>query len=555
MKKAILPVLIASALALTACGGGGGHRDEPVTTPTTPPIQAAVNARYQIVLKDVATDAPVTDPLTITFSGSAALKAADGTVLNGKTVTTTSGFYAVDAEFSASAKDFTIRVADAGTKGWVGSGSTITGEAAASGDKLVEVKLLNTNKVAEINAAPAPVAMATQTSTVQANGALAQPITLSSPTKAVTTTEGTSETLPTTKLSISAGTIAKSATGQPAAPGPLTVASTVFANSSATSLQAMPGGFTPSLDVPAGNTAVLNGATTTDAALITGGFAEFSVKDSQGNEIRTFDQPITVSIDLRKGTEDANGDPVTAGSEFPVWSFNEATQSWVFEKMGQVSEKSPVDPDFFSVTFDTLHLSWWNLAVIRTTCSAQINVSGRPAADTRSLELEVVGTRGSRFSRNAVTASNSFTLSRAPRGTRATISIKDKGVVIGQVADTQLCSGAITVPVTIAAAATGIVRFETSESCANGSNQRAVPTYAGVQVNTNYTPAYTSTVEANVATTTVTGQPAGSVVARAFNPRTSAWESATVTVPADGTVVVPFRFTASCSTVTGGIGG
>ena len=77
-----------AAMLLSACGGDGGGSTNPSSTPA--PI-AALNsqARYQIVLKNAITGQRITDSLSVAFTGDAELKAADGSSLNGKTITTT----------------------------------------------------------------------------------------------------------------------------------------------------------------------------------------------------------------------------------------------------------------------------------------------------------------------------------------------------------------------------------------------------------------------------------------------------------------------------------
>jgi len=549
MKKLCLHLaLAASVLSLTACGGGGGGF-APIVAPVTPPIQAAVNARYQIVLKDIATDLPITDPLVLAFSGAAPVKAADGSSLNGKSVTTSAGFYGIDVTFNGS-DDATVKVTDADAKGWVATGVTLTGEAGAKGDRVVELKLLNVNKAAAITASAAPVAATTRTTTVAANGATTAPLTVTTPAKTVTTEEGTTEPLPTVQLAMPAGTIGTTASGQPAAAGQLTVASAVFSNANVESLQAFPGGFAPNIDV-AGNAALLNGATAANGAVVTSGFAEFTVLDSAGNQIRNFSRPITISFDLAKGGRDGSGNPIVVGTQIPIWSFNEARQTWVFEKMGTVAEKAPVDPNFFTVNFQTTHLSFWSWFFWRPTCDPTITITGRPAGDARTLVVDVVGTEVSPFWSTGITSGNSVAFTRVPLNATATVTVRDKGFVVGQVKNRAICGG-VTVPVTFRAAATGTVRFETSESCADGTSQRAVPTYVNVIAGSQFTPAYTSVVVGDVAIVNVPGQSTGQARVSAVNPRSGGSESLTVTVPANGTVTAPFNFTMSCSPVTGG---
>lgn len=550
MKKICLYLaMAASAVTLVACGGSSGGGVTSTAAPSAPPVQAAVNARYQIVLKDMVTDAPIQDPLVLSFSGSAPVKAADGTPLNGTSITTSAGFMGVDATFQTGTDDFTVKVADAGAKGWVTTGVTVNGATAAKGDLLVELKMINTTKAGAINAsATLPVTVTVQNTAVAANGATTSATTVATPTKNVATAEGTTEPLPATTVTVPTNTVATTSGGTPAS-GQITIAATSFSNANVESLQAFPGGFAPNLSTT--NSTVLNGATTDTASVTPASFSEFSVKDSAGNQIKNFSQPITISMDLPKSTLDDNGNPVAAGQPYPVWSFNETSQTWVFETMGTIAEKNPVSADFFNLNFQTTHLSFWSAMRVRRTCNSTVTVTGRPAGDTRALDIEIVGTKTARFYSAQVTTGGSVLFVRLPLNSAATVTVRDKGTVVGQVNNAAVCGG-VTVPVSIQPAPTGVVRFETSESCTDGSNQRAVPTYVNIQTGSQLIPSYTSTIETNLASTSISGLPGASVVASALNPRNNQWTSQTVTVTANGTITTPFKFITTCNQVTGG---
>jgi hypothetical protein len=558
MKKLLLPTLLAIAVGLSACGsGGGGGLGGTATTPSTPPVQAAVNARYQIVLEDMVAGKPITDALVLTFSGAAALKAADGSSLNGKSITVTSGFVGLDATFNSTTDDFTVKVDDAGAKGWVSTGVTVNNKAGAAGDKLMELKMINITQSAQINASTQPVTVAANSTGVNGSGATTSATTVSTPsTKTVTSVEGTNQPMPSTTVTIPTNTVAKTANGTPAS-GQVTLAVTSFATSTGDSLQAFPGGFAPNLSTT--NQSVLNGASASDAAVTTGGFAQFTMKDAAGNELKTFSQPVTVSMDLAKGTLDGNGNPVAAGQQFPIWSFNDANQTWTFETMGTIAEKNPVDPNYFSVTFQTSHFSWWAAIAVRQTCNSTISITGRPAGDTRELVVDVVGGNGNRFHALGNTTTSTMDLVKLPKNAIGSITVTDAGKVVGRVTNQPLC-GAPSVAVTLqppTVVPVGNVRVETSESCTDGSNQRALPTFVNVGVinsttGTSVLPGYTNTVETNLDSFLFTSVPAGTVTVSAQNPHNNQWEQKLVTVPANGSVTASFNFTTSCSQVTGG---
>ncbi|MBH2018883.1 MAG: hypothetical protein I8H91_04840 [Burkholderiales bacterium] len=517
-------------------------------------------ARYEIVLKDAITGQRITDSLSITFTGDAALKAADGTSLNGKTITTTDGLVGLGATFSASAKDFSV-LAGNRTLGWLETGTRVVGDTSVTGDRTLELRLVNTNKAASVNASPESVAMRVATVTTTASGALAGPVTLVTAPKTVTNAEGMAETIGSASLALKAGTTGRAADGTVAAAGPLTVSATLFSNASVGALLAFPGGFAAS--VTGAPASLLNGTTASDVAFITGGFAQFSVTDSTGKAIRNFDQPINVSIDLPKTSLDINGNPVLAGSEYPVWSYDDATGKWKFERMGTVSEKSPVDPNNYTVAFSTNHLSAWNLDFATPSCTAQINLTGRPVNDERQLAVEVSGVAGQRFGRIGYMTDSQLSIYRAPVNVKVNVKVRDQGVVVGRASNVLLCTAAnqpnpLTVPMTLLPIAVGtVIRVDTSESCANGSQKRALPTFAWVNVNNagNWRVGYTLPVAgAPVARKDFRTVVAGTSTAYAYNPRNSRYESQSVTVTANNTATAAFNFIMSnCSTgPTGG---
>lgn len=544
---------LAAASLLSACFlDGVGHDDGQLP-------QAAISElknRYQVVLTDAITDEPINDSLAVTFVGDAELKAADGSSLNGKTVTTTTGIVGLGATFTGTARDFSVQVADNSGKGWLATGTRVVGEAAAGdADTLVEIKLINRQRTAAVNASAKPIAMNVQTGSAGSNGALVAPVAANTAPKTVTNQEGQAETIGTARLELAAGTIGRRADGTPAAAGPVTVSSTYFANANEESLSAFPGGFSAPVEVPAGSSAVLNGVPPTEGIFITGGFAQFNVSDSSGQPIRTFDQPVRVGIDLPKSSRDEGGNPITVGSQYPIWSYNESTGKWVFEKLGVVAEKSPADPSNFTVTFETTHLSYWNLDIRGRTCTAQIDLTGRPAGDKRPLEVEIVGLPGLRTSKRGTITDDFLRLNRAPF-TPVSITVRDGDRQVGRVNDARLCSGPVSVPLSLAVTPTNTVQVDTSESCQNGSRQRALPTFAVILrrggprfINFGYT---TSTAGAMVASRQFTSVPAGSYSLYVFNPRAFRYEIKNFNHNANASTKLASNFPVTCPTGAGG---
>ena len=542
-----------AAMLLAACGDGGS-----VNPASTPASIEALNsqARYQIVLKNAITGQRITDSLSVAFTGDAELKAADGSSLNGKNITTTDGLIALGATFNATAKDFSV-LAGNRALGWVETGVRVLGSTTSTGDQVVELLLVNTKNAAAINASTVPVSMAVGTGNASATGALTSSVALATSSKLVTNAEGDPETTGVSTLNLASGTIGTTADGKPAAAGPLNVSVTSYSNASIDSMSAFPGGF--GATVSGAPSSVLNGSAANDGAFITGGFAQFNVTDSNGNAIRNFDKPVSVSIDLPKTSLDADGIQVQAGSDYPVWSYDDVTGAWKFEKTGVVSEKSPVDPNNYTVVFSTNHLSSWNLDFYTPSCRAEINLTGRTAGDQRPLTIEVVGVVGQRFSRTGTMTDSQLKINRTPYKTRVNVKVRDQGVVVGQAFNTLLCAAPnqprpIFVPITLKPVALGSIQVETTESCADGSQKRALPTFAWVNVKNmnNWRSGYTNTVAGTTVARTEFGSVlTGNSTVYAYNPRKMQYEAKSVAVTANNAVTAAFNFDMNCTRPTG----
>jgi hypothetical protein len=524
----------------------------------------------------------ITDPLSVALSGTASLKAADASALNGKTVVTRDGLLFVAADFTGSATDFTVQVADAEGNGWISNGAKVEGKAGLTGDQKVEVRMVNARKAATVNASTAPIAMTSSSGTTTASGALTATVVAQTAPKTAVTDDGKTQEIGVAAVSIPAGTVGKTDSGAPAAAGPLTVTSTYYSNASSESLAALPGGFTADVVVPAANSSVLRGIAPDAGALVTAGFAQFNVTDSQGNAIKKFDRPLSLSIDIPKGTPDADGNPAAVGSQYPVWSYDDATGKWVFETMGAVAEKSPVDPQNYAVNFTTTHLSTWNVAYWSRTCNARINVVGRPAGDTRQLRIAFIGTtidnRGKVGVGGSYTIQDNFLEMQGAPDISATnvwvldVAANDK--VVGFLEGQKFCGGPINVPITLPPAPSGDVTVEAFEACPDGSKQRAV--YLPLQLRYNFKNGNTSwTTAPGYATSPNAANPlsqglfkgiaVGNVDMLAQDPRTKAWvrtndikrngATATASVVNGQTTVFRFRFNLDCKVVTGSSGG
>ncbi|RYY84762.1 MAG: hypothetical protein EOO24_37280, partial [Comamonadaceae bacterium] len=212
-------------LLLAACGflaSCGSDHDPTTQAPTTPPVQQAQDSRYQLLLLDAVSGARITDPLQLAFVSDARLTTTASGNLAGQTVSVSDGIFALNAAFTATAREFTVQVVDKADNGWVATGRRVVGRDGVTGDQLIELKLVNTAASARINASNAPIAMVVQTATADASGALTAPVAQATQPKTVTNAEGQNETIGVAKMEIPTGTRGRTASGQAAAPGPLT---------------------------------------------------------------------------------------------------------------------------------------------------------------------------------------------------------------------------------------------------------------------------------------------------------------------------------------------
>lgn len=552
--RSILWAACLAAGVLAGCGGGGGG-GESATVPQVPALPQSNNLKVQFELVDASTGEPITDSLKVSVEGDATVKALDGTSLNGKQVTTSTGLLAVDASFSATARSFAVLVTDASGKGWVSTGTTVTGEAGANRDQLVTLKLLRPAAAASVNASTAPIAMATTTSTASATGTLPA-VTVQTAPKTAVTEEGTNTTIGTAKIEIPADTRGTAADGSVAAPGPVTITNTYFAPVSQEAGEALPGGTAAEVTVPAASAGVFNVAAA-EAAIAPAGFAQFNVTDSQGKAITTFDKPIALSIDLPKTTTDQNGNLVQAGGSFPVWSFDQASGNWVFEKLGTITEKVPADANNFSVVFQTNHLSSWMVSWLYGTCNQEIELTGKPVGDTQELYISLDGVNPAGWSGFHSTRDTRISATKARKGT-VTFTIRDKyGRQVAYLKNQQMCGGQkIQIPVKVSSEALYKLEVTTTESCADGSAKRALPTSVrvrGAQLMTTVTASSKDVGDGKSAKAVVDGLLVDTqVMFTVLNPRTGQWigTNAFIRTPVNA---ASWNFVIPCVVVTGGM--
>lgn len=129
------------------------------------------------------------------------------------------------------------------------------------------------------------------------------------------------------------------------------------------SLQSFPGGFSAQVEgAPGGAERVF---------FTTGGFSSVSVY-SGNQRARTFDPPIQVSIELDSQVRDHQNNVVAVGSQVPIWSYDDLTGTWAFERNATVVQGANGN---LQVEFAADHLSWWNIDWFGNACATGVRVN------------------------------------------------------------------------------------------------------------------------------------------------------------------------------------
>lgn len=506
--------------------------------------------KYHLLFVDGLSDQLISDVLNVEFNGDAILKDSLGGLLNGKSIQTTDGIVALGAEYPSKNSSFSVQVGNR-SLGWIETGVRIVASSSDVGDREVKVKIFNVNSASQINSATLPVSMATSVGSVDGQGFLMNAVTLSTISKNIENAESLIEPMATTRITFPSQVQGLTSQGVPAA-GNLTMVATMFSNASEDSLQSFPGGFIANVSAPS---VELAGVSDNAGAFITGGFAQFNVTDGLGRSIKKFDKPISVSIDLPKGSKNLDDVELSAGDTYPVWSYDDSLGVWNFEANGEITEKTPFDPNFFQVSFSTQHLSSWNLDHYGSTCDAIINFTGRPAGDVRPLDVVITGLTGQRFSHSLSISDSQLNLVRIVRAAKVRVVVRDAGKIVGSKTNIKLCDASpITVPMSLPIVTTGKVRVEVSEACPDGSDERALSTFVSLSGQARYSPAYArvESIGATVASKTFASVRPGVVTVRVQNPRAttklSRYITKSVQVTANTSLTVPFRFDRVCPT-------
>lgn len=555
------PMVVALGLTvgLTGCSDSNSVSRPAGLVPPPKRVELAQDVYfYQLVFEDVATGEPINEALQVTLTGPAVdaglVVDANNVSLKGKTLTTDIGTVTVAAKYDATNTTFSALVGNAAT-GWTQTGVELRKETSTPGNQTLVVKLINPKKSAATVNANEDVALAVASSSfaASATGAISgSAISVATTAKSAKNDAGVLEPIGTATIDIPAGVNALDANGNKInLTGQITASTVKFGNGSAASMSAFPGGFTPTVVNQAGQT-VNNGA------FITGGFAQFNLTSSNGTAIKRFDQDVTLSIDLPKTSKQPNGTVLKAGDTYPVWSYDEATGKWQFETDGLISEKTPVDPNNFTVSFKSNHLSYWNLDFYGDTCTGRLNLE-RTALDTRPLSVELIGVEGLRFYQTFYSVRDSAqTFFRYPTNTLVNVVVRDEqnAVIARSTTPQNLCNtGTISVPAAPAVSRANLI-VNVTESCPSGTNRRASPTtvafYDGSRWYSGYARSNSAGTVASVSIDGLVSATQGTLYV--YNPLTGGYQSQTVTVNAPSSTAAVNLPNLNCRAATGATG-
>lgn len=123
-----------------------------------------------------------------------------------------------------------------------------------------------------------------------------------------------------------------------------------FDNQQESALSSFPGGFSP-------DSLIDENGNGTSGTFVTGGFATIDMSVN-GTDVKNFSKPVTVTMEVNANTINPNtGTTVAVGDSFPIWSFDQAANTWQYETDGIVRQGT----NGLEVAYQITHLSWYNL--------------------------------------------------------------------------------------------------------------------------------------------------------------------------------------------------
>lgn len=201
---------------------------------------------------------------------------------------------------------------------------------------------------------------------------------------------GSGNTNQNVEISIPAGTQFKNEAGVVVTGTDLRVQVASFDARDSNALVNFPGGFSPNgvLNVPGSGG---NRSDSNEVYFQTGGFTAVDM-NVNNVPIRSFNQPINVTVDVDSLTiNPITGNPVQVGDSLPIWSYDNQTATWSYERVGVIVRNNNGK---MKVDFPTTHLSWFNLDWYGRRCSSptrlQMNIPNLPAGVKQYFWIEIV---------------------------------------------------------------------------------------------------------------------------------------------------------------------
>lgn len=153
----------------------------------------------------------------------------------------------------------------------------------------------------------------------------------------------------TTLVEIDKGTIFKDSKGN-ILTGNLQTTVASFSGESKEAAKSLPGGNFVTLEQGP------NGAKDVKTTIFPIAFASIELTDAIGNKVANFNQPIDISFEINANTINPKTKiKYKVGDKTSVFSYNETSAKWTYEKEGTIIQKG----DEYYVTFQTNHLTWY----------------------------------------------------------------------------------------------------------------------------------------------------------------------------------------------------
>ena len=184
------------------------------------------------------------------------------------------------------------------------------------------------------------------------------------------------------------------------------------------------------------------------------GFVAINIVDAQGTKVKRFSQDIEVAQQFKVGTRDAAGAVVQIGDQVPIWSYDEDTGKWTYEKEGIVQDRD-VHDGMYDIVYAINHLTFfnldWHFGDKCTSAEFVLNdKNGVPLGPEQLEDLHFYLTIQSapaigRWSYSTIPADNLIKFLNAPRGFSGSLSIFDKSRVekLGQVYFFNICGDTV----------------------------------------------------------------------------------------------------------------